>query len=1010
MKAMRSCVFVLFTVIALAFLPNSFAQKGMAENTVRLIYFLPSDRQPQQDINAKLDTLIKDLQQFYADEMDRHGFGRKTFTFETDRHGNAVVHRFNGQFTAEYYNNQTWDKTWDEIQQQYDISKNIYFTAMEIKSENFEVGESGHGKVCGKGGIYGPMGGRFLIPASGKCFVGDSGYNTAAHELGHSFGLHHNFHSETYIMSYGPYPYELSLCAAEYLDVHPYFNLSQNVGFNHLTTVEMFPPVAAPTDTIRFRFKVTDADGVHQTQLLTPATDVHENPGVPKLLGCKHVNKQTNTVEYDIATHLITQTEMGITLLVVDAAGNVTESHFVADMAPLLPATKVVSIPDPNLAAVIRRFLGLAPNERITQRDLLKLTELFVSGPQIKDLTGIENAKNLKILSVINTSVSDWTILTKLTSLRYLGIIQNGMSNLTPIAGLTNLTWLDLYENEISDITPLAGLTQLSILQMYGNKISDITPLAGLIQLRQLSLEDNRISDITPLTELKYLKTLLLGNMLNPASPNNNRVNDITPLTELTDMEWLNLMSNRVRDIAPLAGMTKLRQLWIAGNQIRDVTAVAGLVNLEGLLLWGNPIQDIAPIRVLIQKKPDLDVDIDPTQYVQITGPWLWMIAPTIPGQGGAPSTDVDSLSTATQGAITEADIAKNGANTGDRVGRFSWTLAEIRDVSFGGESDNITDVVHRLGWAAGDLNDYSSYALITLESTTAQKDVRMSVGSDDSIKVWLNGLVVHNNPVNRGSHGFQDSYVVNLKQGENLLLVKVSEATGNWSMFVGIDADAKITYKPFVSTETDIQLLTGDVNNDGSVDVLDLVVVASHFGKSGESEADVNKDGVVNIADLVLVAGAFGNTAAAPAMPTASLEMLTATNVAHWLNDAQSSGLDSSEYQTGIRILEHLLMALTPKQTALLPNFPNPFNPETWIPYQLAEPADVTVRIYAIHGGLVRTLALGHQPEGIYQSRSRAAYWDGMNELGEPVASGLYFYTLSAADFTATRKMLILK
>ena len=98
------------------------------------------------------------------------------------------------------------------------------------------------------------------------------------------------------------------------------------------------------------------------------------------------------------------------------------------------------------------------------------------------------------------------------------------------------------------------------------------------------------------------------------------------------------------------------------------------------------------------------------------------------------------------------------------------------------------------------------------------------------------------------------------------------------------------------------------------------------------------------------------------------------------------------------------------PKTTALLPNYPNPFNPETWVPYQLAAAADVTLTIYAADGTLVRTLALGHRPAGVYQSKSRAAYWNGRNELGEPVASGIYFYTLTAGDFSATGKMLVRK
>lgn len=129
------------------------------------------------------------------------------------------------------------------------------------------------------------------------------------------------------------------------------------------------------------------------------------------------------------------------------------------------------------------------------------------------------------------------------------------------------------------------------------------------------------------------------------------------------------------------------------------------------------------------------------------------------------------------------------------------------------------------------------------------------------------------------------------------------------------------------------------------------------------------------------------------------------------WLTQTQELSLTDAISQRGIRFLEQLLMALTPKKTVLLPNYPNPFNPETWIPYQLAKDAVVTLRIYdIIKGQMVRMLVLGHQAAGIYQSRSRAAYWNGQNAVGEPVASGVYFCTLTAGEFTATRKMLIRK
>ena len=98
----------------------------------------------------------------------------------------------------------------------------------------------------------------------------------------------------------------------------------------------------------------------------------------------------------------------------------------------------------------------------------------------------------------------------------------------------------------------------------------------------------------------------------------------------------------------------------------------------------------------------------------------------------------------------------------------------------------------------------------------------------------------------------------------------------------------------------------------------------------------------------------------------------------------------------------------LAPTETSLLPNYPNPFNPETWIPYQLKEPSEVVLTIYDMRGQPIRTLAMGHQPAGVYRSRERAAYWDGRNQQGEFVSSGLYFCTLTAGSFTATRKMLV--
>ena len=107
---------------------------------------------------------------------------------------------------------------------------------------------------------------------------------------------------------------------------------------------------------------------------------------------------------------------------------------------------------------------------------------------------------------------------------------------------------------------------------------------------------------------------------------------------------------------------------------------------------------------------------------------------------------------------------------------------------------------------------------------------------------------------------------------------------------------------------------------------------------------------------------------------------------------------------------LEELIAYEIPAETELLRNYPNPFNPETWIPYHLAEDADVSLTIYDVNGALVRDIDVGHQTAAKYDTRSKAIYWDGRNQFGEQVASGIYFYSLSAGDFSATRKMVILK
>ena len=185
---------------------------------------------------------------------------------------------------------------------------------------------------------------------------------------------------------------------------------------------------------------------------------------------------------------------------------------------------------------------------------------------------------------------------------------------------------------------------------------------------------------------------------------------------------------------------------------------------------------------------------------------------------------------------------------------------------------------------------------------------------------------------------------------------------------------------------------LLGDVNGDGRVNILDLVAVSAHFGDTAVPASPITGR----------------EHRSSPAIPM-DLD-ITPQTIQRWIELAYTADDGSLTFRRGIANLEALMAVLTLAETTLLPNYPNPFNPETWIPYRLAHAADVTLTIYDTKGTLVRQLDLGYQPAGYYTDRAKAAYWDGRNHNGEPVASGVYFYQLRAGDYAALRRMVILK
>ena len=473
--------------------------------TVRLIYFLPSDRSPQQDIDAKMDSLIKDVQQSYAEVMEYHGFGRRTFTLETDATGKAVVHHVKGKFNDEYYHTETSSKVvWQETAEQFDLSRNVYLIVLD-------VGNAVIDGYCGQGGADGPEGGVALIPAPNSARQRERGWScfnvaVAAHELGHAFGLAHD-HFRNATRSPSSYHTDwmvTSLCAAEWLDAHRYFNIGQSYPEeDEPTTIQMLPPLAVPPYAIRLRFEVTDPDGLHQAQL-------HNSTG--EAIDCQGLDLDGESASVEFVTPEATE---GVTLRVVDVYGNVTEQWQPIDITALLPP-EVVSIPDANLAAAVREALDLTPGDAISQLDMLRLGWLEANDRQITDLTDLEYAVNLKELLLGDNQISDITPLAESTIIEGLELYNNNISDLSSLAAMTNLTGLNLDGNSVSDLSPLTELINLQSLVLVGNSVSDLSPLAGLTHLTYLVLVGNSVSDLSPLVGLTHLGELYLWD--NPLS------------------------------------------------------------------------------------------------------------------------------------------------------------------------------------------------------------------------------------------------------------------------------------------------------------------------------------------------------------------------------------------------------------------------------------------------------------------------------------------------------------
>ena len=715
------------------------------------------------------------------------------------------------------------------------------------------------------------------------------------------------------------------------------------------------------------------------------------------------------------------------------------------------------------------RFSGESLSDLSPLTGLSNLEVVRFWKTSISDLSPLAKLTKLRWLQFESSPISDLSPLVGLTGLETLRTYRSRDLDLSPLKGLTNLVNLTVAGSGVSDLSPLSGLIHLEMLNLEANRrISNISSLASLKNLKELRLDTNNVSDVSPLAALDNLEVLRLER---------NNITDISPLDGLHENTKIYWFSNpgfpqggpKIEgpwlwvlvqgdgyqdgiDLLSQASNGAVTELRIATHGAKEGSAVGESVWTShkiapegegniGMMLkmigiersyFHNTIYGCIILNSPREQKTTLFTgSTDDGHRVWLNGKlihekidwWAWgydyqYVIPVTLKQGAnvllvASPNEGDSEAwkwwSVFFGFAPDAEYTLVSPGTGFALSTNTASVRVGDTFTVHVNAEKVTDLA---GWQFDLTFDPSVLEVVEVKEDGFLKRRGSTTFFQKGVVDTAAGKIAGVSSALISKEGVTGT-------GPLLSVVFSAKADGNSQIALhnsqlGSNAGEVIPAGVRGLTITVASGPTWDVNADGQVSILDLILVAQLLGETApaNSKVDVNRDGQVSILDLILVAQHMGeSTAAAPSILTMNgIHGLDPAMIQAWIEQAQIEDDGSIAFQRGIAYLQRLFALLIPEETALLPNYPNPFNPETWIPYQLSEPAEVTLRIYTVNGILVRTLAVGHTPAGIYQSRSRAAYWDGKNDVGEPVASGVYFYTLTAGDFAATRKLLIRK
>ncbi len=648
---------------------------------------------------------------------------------------------------------------------------------------------------------------------------------------------------------------------------------------------------------------------------------------------------------------------------------------------------------------------------------LVGLEKIDICGGK-PDISTLEGARNLKELYLNFCRISDVSPLAKLTGLTRLGLPGNSISDISPLAKLTHLKWLELARNQISDVSPLAALKNLTWLHVGDNEISDFSPLDGFSE------------DVTIL------------NHTNPGFPQGGpKIEGPWLWVFLPEMEMESRFEDKVDLLAEVSGgaVTEVKVSTngaIEGNPVGDNVWYSDKIPPTGV----NNIREVLPEEVLAgpyvpgviygcvvlysprQQEATLFAGSEAGGKVWLNGT---LVHEKIKGTTGRDYQYLVPVTLKEGGNVLLVSTRTSGNGFWGFNPEAEYTVLNPRvGYAF---SQPIIDAgdTFTLEIRAEDIYNLAGWQFDIAYDPTVLETVEVNEG--DFLKTEGGATFFQRGKIDNAIGKITKLSSARLSEpgvsvsGTLLSVTFTAKTAGQTRLRLDNFQLAAATGTPITAGPHEVvitiegQLATGDVNRDGQVSILDMVLVAQQFGKTvpANSEVDVNDDGVISILDLIIVASRFGEAADAAAPSVFDLDGihgLDSATIQRWIERAEIEDDGSIAFQRGIANLQRLLASLIPEKTALLANYPNPFNPETWIPYHLANPSNVQIGIYDARGSLVRHLELGHQAAGIYTGRGRAAYWDGRNDVGERVASGIYFYELRAENVSFLRKMVILK